>query len=376
MEKPSRCMYESKPSSCALQRSKIVLLLGIYCLTVLPPVSAGFFSQNKIVVSNMKHRQKTAINPNTLHGRGKYTPLHIQGGGSATPNSYSSRMLEMTTFDNSFVWQSVAITAGGNALGFLISLMTGSHLHLDLIGTGIFAVAALPSFLAKAGGLWRIKLSSGAVIAWATKLAGFLFVRALKVTHDGRLDDTLATTSGTFSFWFVSLIWGVVCALPHTLGSTSSSPGLLSTTTVGLSMFSVGFIVETLADYQKWLFKNDPLTSGQFCNVGVWSLSQHPNYFGNLLLWTGILVLNAPALIETDIAGTNSILQSIWGYRRLFLASLSPLFMMALFYGQASGAMLNTVELAKQKYGHDPRYMEYIQNVPLIVPDLLGWLRR
>jgi len=319
----------------------------------------------------MNHRQKTAIDPKTIRSRGSYELLQTQGGSS----SRISRAMSMTTFDNSFLWQSIAITSGGNALGFIVSLLTGSHVHLDLIGTGVFALAAIPSLFGKAGALWRVKLSAGAVIAWATKLAGFLFFRALKVHHDVRLDDTLTTTSGTFSFWFVSIIWGIICALPHSLGSTSSSPGLTATTGIGMSIFSLGFIVETLADIQKWTFKNDPSNAGKFCGIGVWSMSQHPNYFGNLLIWTGILIMNSPALVESDV-GNGNVLKSIWGCKRLFLSLLSPLFLYSLFYGQASGAMLNSVELANAKYGDDPKYIEYIQKVPLIFPNIFGWLKR
>jgi hypothetical protein len=43
----------------------------------------------------------------------------------------------------------------------------------------------------------RVTVSSAAVCIWGVKLAGFLFFRALKVKTDGRLDDTLSTTSGT-----------------------------------------------------------------------------------------------------------------------------------------------------------------------------------
>jgi hypothetical protein len=46
-----------------------------------------------------------------------------------------------------------------NAVGFLISLTTGSHVHLDLIGTGAFALAALPNI---ASTIPHIQISSWA----------------------------------------------------------------------------------------------------------------------------------------------------------------------------------------------------------------------
>ena len=101
----------------------------------------------------------------------------------------------ITSFNGSNFQQSSLIFVGTNALGFIISLVTGSHIHLDLLGTGAFAAAALPSLLSST--CTRISLSSAAVFTWGAKLASFLFFRALKIKHDGRLDDTLSTTSGT-----------------------------------------------------------------------------------------------------------------------------------------------------------------------------------
>jgi steroid 5-alpha reductase family enzyme len=132
-------------------------------------------------------------------------------------------------------------------------------------------------------------------------------------------------------------------------------------------MYVVGLITETLADYQKWVFKAS--NPGQLCNVGVWSVSQHPNLFGNLLIWSGIFIMNAPALVDP-------MAKSMIGkYKRVGLAFLSPLFLWVLFNGQASGAVLNTVEMFEKKYGETPGYREYVDNVPLIVPNPLKMFR-
>ena len=153
-------------------------------------------------------------------------------------------------------------------------------------------------------------------------------------------------------------MWGVVCSLPHTLtlGLPPVKPvrslGVLGFT--GVALFALGFGIETLSDFQKYNFKQEAANRGKFCDTGLWASSQHPNYFGNLCLWGGIFLLNFPVLVKAPGA--------------LGLACLSPLFMVSLFYGQASGTITNTVELAEKKYGADPRYQAYVERVPLIVP--------
>ena len=137
--------------------------------------------------------------------RNRYLNIPFRGGAlSNRIQSPSPSKLHMSgapiIFDNAPFTQSSLIILGANAVGFFISLLTGSHLHLDLLGTGAFALASLPTLLSSHCTSMRVTLSSAAVVTWGTKLASFLFFRALKVKTDTRLDDTLSTVSGTCEY--------------------------------------------------------------------------------------------------------------------------------------------------------------------------------
>jgi len=249
---------------------------------------------------------------------------------------------------------SVKVFGAINLLGLVVSLVTGSHLHLDLLGTGAFAIVA---FLTRGPDL-RSRMSATMVALWAVRLTSFLFYRALKLGHDARLDEVLSNISGTVAFWFISFVWGVVTALPHTLGAGSEAgrrPGLGCAAAAGLVLFAVGMYWETAADLQKWFFKQNPANRGRPCTAGLWGYSQHPNYFGNLCIWSGIFLANFAPLAAA-------------GKARLMLGALSPFFLIALFYGQAAGAITNSVELAAQKYAGDSAYDDYVKKVPLVIP--------
>ena len=99
-----------------------------------------------------------------------------------------------------------------------------------------------------------------------------------------------------------------------------------------------------------------------------WSISQHPNFLGNLVLWAGILFMNATSLVESS--ASTSVIDRVLRFKRLGFALLSPLFMWILFYGQSIGLITNSVALAKEKYGEDPNYKKYVESVPLIIPRL------
>ena len=52
-----------------------------------------------------------------------------------------------------------------------------------------------------------------------------------------------------------------------------------------------------MADYQKTQFKKNPDNKDLFITTGLWSWSQHPNYFGELLIYLSFVLL----VIETSL---------------------------------------------------------------------------
>lgn len=47
---------------------------------------------------------------------------------------------------------------------------------------------------------------------------------------------------------------------------------------------------------QKFVFKNDIKNKGKFIDTGLWALSRHPNYLGELVIWWALLGVAGPAL--------------------------------------------------------------------------------
>ena len=124
--------------------------------------------------------------------------------------------------------------------------------------------------------------------------------------QDGRLDNQLSTTYGAYQFWAISFVWGFVVSLPHVLAAGVPLVGRPKfgspTDYLGLGLFALGLAIETAADLQKWYFKQDASNRGKFCDVGVWQISQHPNWFGNIVLWSGITLLNVQTLLALERA--------------------------------------------------------------------------
>lgn len=118
------------------------------------------------ILHNRRHRTTHTSSSTSSSTK---TALNLVGGGSESTSVF---------FNNIPLWNAMGIYGGVNALGFLISVVSGSHLHLDLLGTGAFAIASIPSLAAAlksitgAGGVaasagnLRLLLSSSSVTLW------------------------------------------------------------------------------------------------------------------------------------------------------------------------------------------------------------------
>ncbi|KAI2620036.1 hypothetical protein GGR54DRAFT_639803 [Hypoxylon sp. NC1633] len=57
-------------------------------------------------------------------------------------------------------------------------------------------------------------------------------------------------------------------------------------TVVGALMYVGGMAIETVAERQRRVFKDDPANAGKVCKVGLWGWARHINYLG-YSLWRG-----------------------------------------------------------------------------------------
>jgi steroid 5-alpha reductase family enzyme len=129
-----------------------------------------------------------------------------------------------------------------------------------------------------------------------------------------------------------------MCALT----AISSESGVVVNTLfyIGLVLFIYGFSIEIIADKQKSKFRSIPENRDKFITTGLWAKSRHPNYFGEIVLWTGIAFMS---------------FSSLQGLQ--YLTLISPIFTYMLLVYVSGVRMLEA--RANKKWGNDQTYIKY-----------------
>lgn len=131
------------------------------------------------------------------------------------------------------------------------------------------------------------------VIVWCCRLGSFLFARINNDKCDRRFDRIRDNPPRFFSFWMLQGLWVFLTALPvFTInafgGPDSPNPDLGPVDFIAWTIWAIGFTIEVISDKQKSIFS--ARKTGKWIDEGLWYYSRHPNYFGEIVLWTGVFI--------------------------------------------------------------------------------------
>ena len=126
---------------------------------------------------------------------------------------------------------------------------------------------------------------------------------------------------------------------------------LLITSMIGVIIFSIGFITETIADFQKFRFKRQLENKDKFISSGLYAIVRFPNYAGEILVWIGIFIACLPYLEG-------------WA----LLSIVSPIWINILLIKISGIPYLLTSQ--NEQYGERASYQEYLRTTKKLVPYL------
>lgn len=257
---------------------------------------------------------------------------------------------------NSIGLEYTTIFVACGAIGFLLhwlifipSYIAKTDHYFDLTGSVSYITTVVVALYLNPKLDIRDMVIASMVIIWALRLGSFLFWRVKTHGKDSRFDVMKTKFTWFLLTWTLGGLWVLVtlAAGLAAMSSTLDKPlGILAYTGIGIWLF--GFLVETIADYQKTQFRKLPENTGRFINVGLWRWSRHPNYFGEIVLWLGLSLVALPVLSGWQLA-----------------TMISPVFVYLLLT-RISG--INLLERqGQERWGNDPEYLLYKQSTSRLI---------
>lgn len=243
----------------------------------------------------------------------------------------------------------VILAFGVNIAAFIPSFLAGTEHYYDLTGSLTYLTVTAVALISADDLDARSIIAAVLIIVWAGRLGTFLFRRIQAAGKDGRFDQIKTSFIRFLMAWMLQGLWVTLTAGAAFAAITSgekTSFGVVGF--IGLGVWLAGFAIEVVADSQKSAFRKRPENAGRFINVGLWAWSRHPNYFGEILLWTGMAIMVVPAL-----AG--------WQY----LTLISPVFVAMLLTRISGVPMLE--RRADKKWGGQPDYEDYKATTPVLL---------
>lgn len=236
-------------------------------------------------------------------------------------------------------------------IAFVPAYMFQTEKFYDLTGSLTYtSVFAYCMYLATLGTInWGSVIISILVIIWAVRLGTFLFTRIAKDGEDKRFRTIKPDMAQFFMTWTLQGMWVSVCSL-CAITAIASDTGIILNNIfyIGLLMFVGGFAIEIVADQQKSAFRAIPENRNKFITSGLWSKSRHPNYFGEITLWTGVAVMSFSSLSGAE-----------------YLTLISPVFTYLLLVKISGVRMLEG--RGQKTWGQDAEYIAYMKNTPMVM---------
>lgn len=137
------------------------------------------------------------------------------------------------------------------------------------------------------------------VLLWGLRLGGYLFWTRIRLgKKDARYESlqqkqTIPAPVFFLIHYLIQACFQAVVGFVFIFTAQSTVFGSVYTT-IGLVLWCVGFAGSIVADAQLHRFRAHPENRSKVCQVGIWNYSRHPNYFFEILLWSGFAFIGLP----------------------------------------------------------------------------------
>lgn len=244
--------------------------------------------------------------------------------------------------------QSILIVFAINALGLLWCYSQQSDKVTDLFYSLSFIILTGFLWFQQADNLTHHLLLI-MITLWGFRLGAYLFKRIHVMKKDARFDQMRKRFIAIAGFWFLQASSILILVIPVIVTFNKTTIQTHPIHLIGFLIWAIGLLIETIADQQKFSFRQNKTNEGSFIQSGLWKWLQHPNYLGEILCWIGVFIVAIPSLEGWE-----------------WLAVVSPIWISILLIFISGIPFLQ--KASQKKYGHLETYQQYKKTTPLIFP--------
>ncbi|MDD7936811.1 DUF1295 domain-containing protein [Actinomycetospora lutea] len=248
----------------------------------------------------------------------------------------------------------VATVVAAFSVTLAIARATGRHSVVDVTwGLGFVAVAVVAyvvSGVMEVGDAVVRTVVLALVAVWGLRLAIYIGWRNHGRGEDPRYAAMLgddhapgAVTSTVLRKVYLPQAGVMLVVSLPVLAAMVRASTVLPVVIVGVVLWLVGFVFESVGDAQLMAFKADPGNQGKVLDSGLWRWTRHPNYFGDACVWWGIFVVAA-------------------GHPLALVTVVGPLLMTYLLVS------VTGKELTERSMAQRPGYDEYVRRTSGFLP--------
>ena len=235
---------------------------------------------------------------------------------------------------------------------FIPSFLLKTEKYYDLVGSLTYVTTVSLAYFTVENKTTIDSIIYFYVMIWASRLGIYLFRRVQKDGKDVRFEKAKRHFFWFLQYWIGQALWVALTACAALIAILSPEDDTLPVLAmVGMALWLTGFTIESISDYQKRAFRKENNPSQTFIHTGLWARSRHPNYFGEITLWTGIAVI---------------ALNTITGVE--YITLISPVFVYILLTRMSGINLLERI--ADERYGELEEYQRYKRNTPVLFPKL------
>lgn len=186
-------------------------------------------------------------------------------------------------------------------ISWLISQKLNYYSLVDVVWSYGIGLVSIIFACVSSGALSKKLIAVTLALFWSIRLGTHLAIRLkshfpIEDSRYSGLKEKWSKSKFLFFFLFQG-VSQVLFSLPFLLLAQDPESAISGVSILGISIFAVGFVGESVADSQLNEFRLRPENKVKVCDVGLWKYSRHPNYFFEWVIWCGaaIAVMSSPS---------------------------------------------------------------------------------